>query len=608
MSEKKDEMLVDVPNDKQSESVTTSNGTEKEEIKETPEEKKVREQQESFDQLLAEFRGDITLLRKGVSQNDDRMIGRAMRQMLSNRKKLTENILFFVIQQNFTQDSDRKQLLLDLFSQKQGQDFPIQPSSSATSNNGTKATTTSTGGTNGSQESFSVSSKVVTATQKVNGLTNKKFPEVDAFLQILLIIFQLDQQKIQNAVHLSSELVDYIVKVNRNTMNVLAAKAYFYYSRSYELFHRFSSIRGNLLSLFKTASLRNDIHGQAMVTNLLLRNYVKDHLYEQANKFLTKSPQVEFGSNSQLARYFYYKGRILAILLDYSNAHDCLQQALLKSPSSTAFGFRTTVLKLLILIKLLIGEIPEKSMFKITTLNSNTTGTGIGGTTTGTNTGTGTVGSSSSSGTGSSSGGSDSNKKTLATISHYQKQLTAYLALTREVRVGDLLKFRKVVDQYQNQFKQDDNITLVQRIRQNVIRTGLKKITMAYSKISFRDICEKLNLIDVNHEEDQDVEHIVAKAIRDGIINAKISSEGRYVESKESLNIYTTSEPTAAFEARIEFCIKLRNQAVKSMRFPQNKKTKTEKEQEEGTMLEPEDIPDELFDDEEEFDDFGGGL
>lgn len=308
-----------------------------------------------------------------------------------------------------------------------------------------------------------------------------------------------------------------------------------------------------------------------MVTNLLLRNYVKDHLYEQANKFLTKSPQVEFGSNSQLARYFYYKGRILAILLDYSNAHDCLQQALLKAPSSTAFGFRTTVLKLLILVKLLIGEIPEKSMFKITNL-------------------------------------SFSNKKTLATISHYQKQLIAYLALTREVRVGDLLKFRKVVDQYQDQFKHDDSITLVQRIRQNVIRTGLKKITMAYSKISFRDICDKLNLIDVNHEEEQDVEHIVAKAIRDGIINAKISSEGRYVESKESLNIYTTSEPTGAFEARIEFCIKVRNQAVKSMRFPQNKKTKTEKEQEEGTMLEPEDIPDDIFDDEEEFDDFGGGL
>lgn len=49
-------------------------------------------------------------------------------------------------------------------------------------------------------------------------------------------------------------------------------------------------------------------------------------------------------------------------------------------------------------------------------------------------------------------------------------------------------------------------MALVQRLRHNVIKTGLRKINSAYSKISFKDICSKLNL-----ENEQDAEFLVAK-------------------------------------------------------------------------------------------------
>lgn len=86
---------------------------------------------------------------------------------------------------------------------------------------------------------------------------------------------------------------------------------------------------------------------------------------------------------------------------------------------------------------------------------------------------------------------------------------------------------------------------------------------MAYSRISFSDICAKLHL-----ESDEDAEFIVSKAIYDGVISATINHEGRYIQSKENIDVYSTEEPQVAFHRRIEFCLKTHNEAVKAMRFP----------------------------------------
>ena len=47
------------------------------------------------------------------------------------------------------------------------------------------------------------------------------------------------------------------------------------------------------------------------------------------------------------------------------------------------------------------------------------------------------------------------------------------------------------------------------RLRHNVIRAGLRRISLAYSRISLADVAAKLGLANV-----EDTECIVAKAIR----------------------------------------------------------------------------------------------
>lgn len=53
-----------------------------------------------------------------------------------------------------------------------------------------------------------------------------------------------------------------------------------------------------------------------------------------------------------------------------------------------------------------------------------------------------------------------------------------------------------------------------------MIKFGLKKINIAYSRISLSDIQKKLSL-----ESVEETEQIVAKAIRDGVIEAKIDHD-----------------------------------------------------------------------------------
>eukprot|EP01080_Neovahlkampfia_damariscottae_P002300 gene2300-2473_t len=477
---------------------------------ETPEEKLEREKKEAFDTMISDVKQNISLIKRGVQNNDDRLIGRALRQNLTLRRKLDKVTLCTVISQNLPENCERKKLLLDYF-----KDIKV--------------------------DSFD--------TKKL-----KKLPEVEVFLQILLTVHLIDTKRYEEAVICSTDMIEYIKKNNRNTLFLLGSKAYFYYSRSYELTNQLSVIRSELLKGFKTSCLKQDKHGQAVLMNLLLRNYIEENLYDQANQLISKSPSIDFHSNSQLARYFYYKGRIKSIQLDYSLAYDCLMQAIMKSPTGTAKGFRTSCYKLMIIVKLLMGEIPERSVF---------------------------------------------------TQKGLKKSLEPYYDLTKQVRVGDLLKFRKVVEKYSETFKSDQTYSLVQRIRQNVIRTGLKKISISYSKISLKDICEKLNL-----ETPEDVEHIVAKAIRDGIIDASINHQQSYIKSNESIDIYSTSEPSLVFENRIEFCLKVHNDSVKSLRFPSLKKQLQQQQQQlENSESENvfDDILDDLDDDEEDgMDEFGG--
>ena len=63
--------------------------------------------------------------------------------------------------------------------------------------------------------------------------------------------------------------------------------------------------------------------------------------------------------------------------------------------------------------------------------------------------------------------------------------LVPYLELTQAVRLGDLEKFRAVTETRGAAFARDKTTNLIARLRRNVIRVGLRRVSLAYSAISW---------------------------------------------------------------------------------------------------------------------------
>jgi len=361
-------------------------------------------------------------------------------------------------------------------------------------------------------------------------------PEVEVYLQLLVLVYLIDSKKYSDAVKHGEWLLENLMSNwNRRTLDPLSAKVYFYYSRAHELNGDFADIRPKLLQYQRTATLRHNFDGQVVLLNLLLRNYLQYKLYDQAEKLAEKTEFPEHKApTNEAARYYFYLGRINAVQLRYSEAYDNLQKALRKGPRDSAKGFRSIVTKFSIIVQLLLGEIPERALFR-------------------------TEG-----------------------IKH---SLLPYFQLTQTVRSGSVAEFQEVVTKHSELFKKDNTYLLVQRLRHNVIKTGLKKMSAAYSRISFKDISEKLHL-----DSEVDAEYVVAKAIRDGSIDATIDHEHRYIKSNDNVDVYATNEPEKAFHARIGFCLQVHNDAVKAMRYPPESWKQTKEDEEAGKELNEEDL------------------
>lgn len=344
----------------------------------------------------------------------------------------------------------------------------------------------------------------------------RDLPEVDTYLSILVQIYLYDQKDIQRGADFSSKLVERLRLLNRRTLDSLTARVYFYFSLFYEQLAPLPpspaaaviSIRKPLLAALRTAVLRKDVDIQATVITLLLRNYLSTSHITQADLLIAHNEFPAAASNNQIARYLYYLGRIRAIQLRYSEAHEHLTGATRKSPTShSAGGFYQVSMKLLVIVDLLMGDIPDRSVFRQPSL---------------------------------------------------EKALHPYFLLVRAVSTGDLDGFLNIVNTHGATFRKDGTYTLILRLRQNVIKTGIRVMSIAYSRISLRDICLRLGL----HSEES-AEYIVAKAIRDGVIDATLDHEQGYMKSKDAGDIYLTSEPGEAFHARIQACLSLHDESVK---------------------------------------------
>ena len=341
-------------------------------------------------------------------------------------------------------------------------------------------------------------------------------PEVDIFLGILIQVYLLDQKNYEKGVEFSKYLTDRIQSLNRRTLDSLSAKVYFYYSLFCESIAPLPpssdsplvAIRPTLLAALRTAVLRKDTDTQASVIVLLLRNYLLTSHIRQADLLVSHTQFPENAANNQVARFLYYLGRIRAIQLRYTEAHEHLTAATRKAPTSNcALGFSQTATKLLIVVELLMGDIPERATFRLPA---------------------------------------------------FEDALRPYLLLVQAVRVGNLEDFETTIVDHADTFRKDGTYTLILRLRQNVIKTGIRMMSLSYSRISLRDICIRLQL-----GSEESAEYIVAKAIRDGVIEATLDREHGFMKSKEVGDVYATREPGEAFHDRVRACLALHDESVK---------------------------------------------
>lgn len=63
-------------------------------------------------------------------------------------------------------------------------------------------------------------------------------------------------------------------------------------------------------------------------------------------------------------------------------------------------------------------------------------------------------------------------------------------------------------------------------------------VSLSYSRIPLKDICHKLHL-----DNEEDAEFIVSKAIRDGVIDASLDHQHKFMKSKVSFSSSSSPPP-----------------------------------------------------------------
>jgi 26S proteasome regulatory subunit N3 len=376
--------------------------------------------------------------------------------------------------------------------------------------------------------SDAVSREVTNPREAFGALSNVLQPESVAVLHLLVVYFLLDAGGDEALHHRTVDCADRLMTLleaspRRHTMDEISARSFYAMTLAYERIGRLAACQSKLLSEYRTAVVRRDHVGQAALLNQLLRTLINDRRYAQADQLASRAPFPDIRSNSQLARYFYYVGRIKAIQLDYSEAYRCLNNALRKAPQHLATAFRVTVLQLLVLVQLLMGEIPELALFY--------------------------------------------GERHAVDARLFRRWMHPYLQLANAVRRGDLQHFQRVLMEHAARYERDGHSYLVQRLRHNVIKTGLARVASAYARIALRDIQQMLGLDDIRVTE-----NVVAKAIRDRVIQAYIDREQQCLVSKTETDVYRSREPSRMFHERIQFCMDLHEEVVRAMRFPDTKR------------------------------------
>lgn len=352
--------------------------------------------------------------------------------------------------------------------------------------------------------------------------------EILLLVGLLIQLFLLDSNSIIELNNFNkNEIIQHLFNKNQSfslsDCDLLTAKIWFYVQLADERLNNKTdyTIIEHLLDHLKLAVLKHQPETQVSIICGILRAYLLRGDILSASEFVSK---VEYPENFSIstsleARYLFYMAKIFAIQLDYESANEYIVSAIRKAPlhDEGSKGFLQIAYKLQCVVDLLLGNIPELSFFKNKIIEGDV--------------------------------------------------IKPYFLLTKSVKLGDISNFTNIINKYKTTFLKDDLHMLSTRLRSNVLRAGMKNISKTYNKIHLRDICHKLKL-----DSEQTTEYIVAKFIKENVIDAKIDYETSVVETFKERVLYETREPQDIFDQRIYFANQIKNDCLKSLNYPKKDK------------------------------------
>jgi 26S proteasome regulatory subunit N3 len=139
----------------------------------------------------------------------------------------------------------------------------------------------------------------------------------------------------------------------------------------------------------------------------------------------------------------------------------------------------------------------------------------------------------------------------------WRKNLKSYYELVEGVESSNIKVFEEVVERNRDIYIKDNLYIIIQRLYQNVIQEGLRKISLVYSRISLGDISALIGM------DPNDVHFLLMKNIKNGNISGYIEEDVYMSEN--------TRRNSVDIGAKIRETIYLFQSVSKMMKCPKSK-------------------------------------
>mgnify|MGYP002787319428 CR=1 FL=1 len=311
------------------------------------------------------------------------------------------------------------------------------------------------------------------------------------------------------------QMIDHLLSIDNRQLDPILARLVHIFGQKADYN---CAIHNDLMQWMRWAQLRHDYDTFACCHTTLSRVYLKTGQWDMMAKLFEKAPfDPKLTSHQSAARHLYYQARLHAVRCNYKQAREACEEAIRKAPSDGCLGFNLDCLRILIVVRLLEGSVPELSLFR------------------------------------------------------GRPQLQPYYLLAKVVRNGDVEAFQKMLvdSPFVGQFQRDGLEGLIVRLHHNVLKAALKRISKVYGRISVSDIARKLG-----NPEPDDCLLIVAKAIREGVMGSGHLIGDTFCapdDADDNGNKSKSGISDDQLHARILACQGLSEEIVKAMRYPDRK-------------------------------------